>query len=492
MVASSKKNNIILGTIGLVIAFLFLFWQNTAESIAGDEAYSIFNALTGFDDIVQLSMKDQNPPLFLFLLKIWTFFFGIETFAVRAFSALISTACLGVLFQLANRIFNKPTAIIAVVLLILSHSFIYFAQEVRCYALVLLLSIVSTNFVEKYWQTNQKKYLIYYGFVTILLIFSHYLSAFFIVTQALAILISGNFQKIKGFLTTWLSVGVLLTPWAIFILNNMPKRGEFWLTSPSPDDFYYEWTHMFDSKILAIAFFAVLIAILVLYILKVPSFRNIFKSKKGELNWGLYFVLIAILPSILEFFVAQFTPIFIMRYYFYSLVGVVVIFSLLLYALYQSKKIVSGIVSLFLLACFVAAFDISPQKAEDWRGAVKAIKEKNFSDYQIIASPAYKTKEIYYYLNRDYFKNVKTFKESDSANEVYGVTTSDQLRNIPYLKNTIVVFLEIGDANHSNNNFLLDFLKSKGYVVEETINFPGYRNSVIIFKNYQNTLSMPI
>lgn len=481
----NKNLNLFLGILSLIFLFILLVLKNTSESIAGDEAYSIFNSLTSVPAIIDLSMKDQNPPLYLFTLKLWTSVFGISTFAVRALSAVYATATIAIFFRLIKRIYNPKIALLASILMIATHSFFNFGQEVRCYALMLLLAILSIDFMERFWHSNKKVYLVLYTIVSLLLIFTHYLTVFFIFTQFVAILYTKNVGKIKPFLVSWIAVAALLSPWAIFIVNNMPERGSFWLQSPAPIEFYFEWAKMFNSKVFFLVFVGMLLLTLIFFWSKNEVIKNLFVKKENGLNWNTFFFLLALLPSVLEFLVAQITPIFIMRYYYYSLIGVVVILAHILISLYKIKPYLGIVFIAATVILYSIAFSLHPTKSENWRDMVALVKERKLDQYQILITPSYKTKELYYYLDRPYFEHVTEFKEQNDVKDIYGVMNDvTSLQKIPSLKDSIIVFLEHGDAHNPNNKNITEYL-SKTHELKEYVNIPNYRNGLLIFHKKQ-------
>lgn len=82
---------------------------------------------------------ETTPPLYYTLLKFWAWLAGSGDFSVRLFSALASTATIPLVFLL-GRAFGRPAAGLAAALLFaLMPMQVFYAQEVRTYALLPLL-----------------------------------------------------------------------------------------------------------------------------------------------------------------------------------------------------------------------------------------------------------------------------------------------------------------------------------------------------------------
>jgi uncharacterized membrane protein len=469
-----------------IIIFIYLILFNQTESISGDEAYSIYNSLTSFSDIIKLSMYDQNPPLYLFMLKVWTSIFGTSELAARSLSALLATITIGVLYQLLIRIYARQIVFLSIFTLLISYSFIYFAQEARCYALVLLLAVLSLNYLNQFWHTNKKKHLVLYALFSLLLIFAHYLTVFFLFIQFIVIIGSRRISMIKYFLYAWIGMVILISPWLLYIISNMPKKDSFWLKSPQIDNFYYEWVHMFNSKPIFIFYVAIVFISILLSIFDKFSFKKIFSTEPSKFSWSLFFLLLSLVPSILEFIVAQHTPIFLMRYYYFSIIGVVVYLNIVLYHLFTLNRNTGIFFYLIFFGMFAAAYSIHPKKEEDWRSLVAYIQEKGREkSYEILVTPSYKTKELYYYLDRKYFENVNTFVEKNSERKIYGVRTTEELKGLEHSSDIILVLAGSG-KNDPSNNYILEFF-ANDYTIVEYKEFSPYRSS-LLFLNKKELL----
>lgn len=82
---------------------------------------------------------DNHPPLYYLLLHSWRGVFGSSDFTLRLLSALLGTAAIPVLFLAARVLFDDAAGLVAASLLALSPIAVYYSQEARMYALLMLL-----------------------------------------------------------------------------------------------------------------------------------------------------------------------------------------------------------------------------------------------------------------------------------------------------------------------------------------------------------------
>jgi hypothetical protein len=87
---------------------------------------------------------DTNPPLYFFLLKAWSGFFGLSTPALRAFSAIAGIATVAALILWLRRcLFSGHVALLAGFLLAVSPLHIRYSQEIRGYTFMVLAGVLA-------------------------------------------------------------------------------------------------------------------------------------------------------------------------------------------------------------------------------------------------------------------------------------------------------------------------------------------------------------
>jgi mannosyltransferase len=158
---------------GSVLRILFVL-QN--RSLWMDEALSVHQASYTLREILVTRVDPVHPPLYYVLLHGWVDWFGDGETAVRMLSALFSIANIALLYFLMRRLQERrsdPMPLFAAALLTLSPINIWYAGEVRMYALLTTLSLmIGIGLVWRTWRgwllyTTALTIALYTSFVTI-------------------------------------------------------------------------------------------------------------------------------------------------------------------------------------------------------------------------------------------------------------------------------------------------------------------------------------
>src|SRR5215467_4834715 len=122
--------------VGIVMRFVAL------SELWLDEALSVNIARLPLGDNPNWLRHDGAPPLYYFLLHVWTDVFGTSNLAVRSLSGVLSVATLVPMWFAGRRIAGRAGGWIAVLILASSPFAITFGSETRMYSLVMLLVTV--------------------------------------------------------------------------------------------------------------------------------------------------------------------------------------------------------------------------------------------------------------------------------------------------------------------------------------------------------------
>ncbi len=130
---------IVLALIVLFCAALRMYHLGKA-SLWSDEIFSryyvdVFGLHWALTDGLSL---ETNPPTYYLLLRAWMGLFGDSEAALRSLSALASTLCVPFLYLLGRELEGKWRGLLSAFLFALCPTSLYFAQEVRVYAFLML------------------------------------------------------------------------------------------------------------------------------------------------------------------------------------------------------------------------------------------------------------------------------------------------------------------------------------------------------------------
>jgi len=167
---------VVLG-LGMVAFVLLVLHSITASSIWFDEAFSAYISQFSFFDIARYTATDVHPPLYYWILKIWTDFFGTTDLAFRSLSLLFGTTTITAGFVLVRRLFGRRAAWVSLLLLTLSPMLIRYSEEARMYTLAATIALSATYVLTRAVETKNRRLWILYGVLISLGMWTHYFTA---------------------------------------------------------------------------------------------------------------------------------------------------------------------------------------------------------------------------------------------------------------------------------------------------------------------------
>jgi uncharacterized membrane protein len=319
----SKRITLSANWVLIIFTFLnllFKFYYLPQESIYGDEGYSIFHAQKSLSELTPIFLNDQNPPLHIALLHFWMKIFGVSDISAKAFSVICSVLCGIGLFVFATKFLNKQAAVIVSILFLFSNVQLFYSHEVRTYALVEVLCIASFYCYFKLLKEPDKKTITLLAFVNLLLLYSHYLSIFIFIVQFVGVWMyyKTSRKSVLYYLISQIIVALAFAPWVNVLFSNLPKNGSFWLTAPQWGELKWFVLMMNGNGWLFIIFSTTIVASFVMIAL---NKRFNFLNANFDIKVYFLFLLLYILPIALDYWVAQYTPVFLGRYFLYTTLG---------------------------------------------------------------------------------------------------------------------------------------------------------------------------
>ncbi len=262
---------VVIGALTLVAALLRFFLIGS-KTVWLDEAFSIWLARQPLWDMWSWLIRiDQHPPLYYTLLHGWVSLWGDLQGSVRMLSALCSSLAVPVFYAGVRRLTDRPSALIAALILAISPFHIRFAQEARMYGLLTLAVAVALYCVAVILQERDTPRRVWWGLAisqAAVMLTHNTATVYFPVALNLAVLLiffNAKRQRRKeadsdettasipsdpleprhprsilrsGFGRRWLafqSVALLLwSPWAWpFVVQTIGVDRQFWIWPPS-------------------------------------------------------------------------------------------------------------------------------------------------------------------------------------------------------------------------------------------------------------------
>ena len=138
-----------LALILLLICSTFFALYHSNSAYTSDEVWSVNTVLS--DSVISALKADVHPPFYFNLLDVWVSLFGHGERVVRGLSGLFYLLAILALYRLAKELYGDELALLSAAIYACSPLAILSAQFARMYALLSLLSIVSTLLYVQFW-----------------------------------------------------------------------------------------------------------------------------------------------------------------------------------------------------------------------------------------------------------------------------------------------------------------------------------------------------
>lgn len=368
------------------------------QSLWRDEAFSYLLAKKNIFEIVFLTARDFNPPLYYFLLHFWMKVFGTSEIALRLPSLIFFWATIYVSFLFLNEVFQFSTkkSFFYLVFFLLNPLLNYYAFEARMYTLFVFFSSLSF-----YAFITKKKTLYFYA--TFLGLLTHYFMIFTVLSQIAFYLFFLKKTKEKNHLNYFDLIKPLLffLPWIIYVLIvNQSIKNNFWIFPLKTKDLFhflsliyfgYESSfNYFNFNFNPITF--------TFFFLLIFSFYYFLKNKKNK-DRGLviFFFFWSIVPSFFLAILSLKKPFFLPRYLIFANIGLV----LFIIFLINKLPLVLKIITIFIIISQTISFNnlqIKYRNKTDIRKTIKKIKIlANKDDYLYVINELNYFTAIYYF-----------------------------------------------------------------------------------------------
>ncbi|MDO4271781.1 MAG: glycosyltransferase family 39 protein [Candidatus Saccharibacteria bacterium] len=314
-----------------------------------DESFSSFITRFNWADLTHYTAVDVHPPLYYYLLKIWTSLFGSSVAAMRSMSVFFGVIALVLIFVLIKKLFGRKTAGLATFLIAISPVMVHYGIEARMYTVLLCITIGATIMMIRANKTDKWLDYLVYGFLVALGMWTHYFTAVVWLGHWIYRLISLRVDGIRSkelwrryFDKKWLVAFVfaiaLYLPWMPILLQQFNTVNEgFWIGDVNINTpigyfadalLFSEGDQSYERSVitnwLAIL---VLITFITLVVATTKYFVQTAKQSQKRKNLSLIITL-ATAPVIILILLSlpPFEPLFVSRYLVTSMVFLIILF----------------------------------------------------------------------------------------------------------------------------------------------------------------------
>lgn len=422
--------------VGLIVFSAIVIFTISKSSIWFDEAFGAYLSHFNFFEIARYTAADVHPPFYYWLLKIWGGIFGYSEIGLRSMSLLFGLISIILGYLLLVKLFNKKTARISLIFMVLSPMIIRYSQEARMYTLVTAIALAATYTLVIAIDSKKRLPWVVYGILVSLGMWTHYFSALvwlahWIWRADIIKQVSKKGEFIKKFFTKeWLMAHIiaviLFIPWLpmLFYQLVIVQAAGFWISPVTPDTIINFITNIIyyldvDKVISWLAFGFIAITFVVCYI----SFK-LFKdqSKKWRESYKLILFL-SIVPVVLLFLSSMppLRPSFIDRYLipstFMIALFIGVTFSYGISVIGRKKQI--GLIAILSCMMMFGVYNVwqygnynkTLSSSNNTRQIVEQVVSKASDGQPIISSTPWLFYEINFYETKShltYFINEKT------------------------------------------------------------------------------------
>jgi len=140
--STHQAREIVLVGLATLLALAVRVWFASRSQVWLDEANSVLIALTPLRGLAATLAPDSSPPLYYLVLKVWAFFTSLDPFGLRIPSVFFGTATVPLVWWVGKQMDRPATGVAAAWLLALHPLHTYYSEEIRMYAMLVLLGLV--------------------------------------------------------------------------------------------------------------------------------------------------------------------------------------------------------------------------------------------------------------------------------------------------------------------------------------------------------------
>jgi len=223
---SARKSihiDLALGGFLSLIALAIRLFRLEDKAVWWDEGWSVWLARHDLASIAARTASDEHPPLHYWFLSLWDGLAGETEFAVRFSSVLFAVLTVALTYRLGLSLAGRRLGFLAALFLVLSRFHVWWSQEIKMYAPVLFLSLLSLHLFLRLLRGGRWPTWLGYGLATTAALYALYLAAFVVLVQnlVLALVLLWRPEWRKGrFLLRWAigqgAIALAYLPWLAY------------------------------------------------------------------------------------------------------------------------------------------------------------------------------------------------------------------------------------------------------------------------------------
>jgi mannosyltransferase len=385
-----------------VLGVFLRFYHISYLSLWGDEVFSRFYYQTGLRFMWTEGLhSESSPPLYYMAVGAWVNLFGSSEAALRSLSAVASTAAIPLVYVLGRELFDRKHGLIAAALFALSAAEIYYAQEARSYALLLIPLLVMLIACARYaLRPGEYANVAIYVVAAIACIYTHTTMFLLVAACGLAVFVwllatHGKLwnRAVAGWIAGHLCIGVLVLPALVGMLDPVQWGQLGWIPPVSLRQIGAVFSNTVAGTLTPGHFPGGILAGAVAVVLAISIWR-------GMPSWRAVIVILAI-PGVYTasviFVSISFQPILLSRVFCWAVIPLCLIEAHAVQARGWLRPIAIGVIVGTLSVGLYYQLSVNPDAKEPWRESIQyAATELQQADL-VVLSPDMDPAALLYY-----------------------------------------------------------------------------------------------
>lgn len=439
-----------------MVNFVFKLVYIAAPCLWYDEIISAKDTLLDFGHIKHEAEWDKNPPFYHYLLWIWSKVFGISELGLRSMSAFFSSLTAVLIFIFVGKISSKTNALLSTVVFSLHPYLYYFAQEARCYSLLIFLLTINLLVVHRLVTKSKWSTAFLLGILNFIIFYTHYLAGLILVFQFFYL--AFVFRKRIFYLFL-----IYLTP-ILLVLLRFTKKQYLVLFFSNKMSQAKQNVPLSDLNTLMESIPALFVSWIVFFGLMTFLVYFIFtKINKKQFQFDdlfilkLYIVFSPLLCLISLFLIGKFTNVYNERYLIFIIPYIIISLSIL----------INNKTAFYIFVVMILGFEISKIKFKQSRGmdyrfcAVLAKEVQKNEQINIVVQTQDVISLFIYYYDFEIFKSKNSGnKEELAGKNIFYIENYKDLLNLKLDDKPILFFQtyqkkddDLSIHNHFNNDY---------------------------------------
>src|SRR5215210_231163 len=167
------------------LAAVLRFATLDAQSFWFDEAVTVHLLQLDLGGMLErISETESTPPLYYLLARLWSKAFGLGEVGLRSLSALLGTATVPLAYLAVRELCSRRVGLAVAALAAVSPVLVWYSQEARAYALVVLLSAISLWAFARLLREPSWRSAAVWALASALALLSHYFAVFLVLPEA--------------------------------------------------------------------------------------------------------------------------------------------------------------------------------------------------------------------------------------------------------------------------------------------------------------------